>query len=62
MKPVLEFGPFRLNGGSGALHRDGAPVPLGQRASALLLALVERRDQTTCFRRPGPDRSCPKAT
>jgi TolB-like protein len=45
MKPVLEFGPFRLNSGSGALHRDGAPVPLGQRASALLLALVERRDQ-----------------
>lgn len=44
MKPVLAFGPFHLDSGSGALHRDGAPVPLGQRASALLLALVERRN------------------
>lgn len=42
---ILEFGPFTLNSGTGALHRDGAPVPLGQRASALLLALVGRRGQ-----------------
>jgi TolB-like protein len=45
MRSVLEFGPFRLDNASGALHRDGVPVPLGQRASALLRALVERRDQ-----------------
>ena len=44
MKPVLVFGPFHLDSGSGALRRDGAPVPLGQRALALLLALVERRN------------------
>lgn len=45
MKPVWEFGSFRLDSGSGSLQRDGAPVPLGQRASALLLTLVERRDE-----------------
>src|SRR5437763_328887 len=45
MRSVLEFGPFRLDSGTGALHRDGAPVPLGHRASALLLALVARQDQ-----------------
>lgn len=45
MNSVLEFGPFRLNSASGVLHHDGAPVPLGQRASALLRALMERRDQ-----------------
>jgi TolB-like protein len=45
MGSVLEFGPFRLDRATRALHRDGAPVPLGQRASALLLVLTERRDQ-----------------
>src|SRR3954471_6915812 len=45
MKPVFEFGPFRLDSSSGALLRDGVPVPVGHRASALLLALVERPDQ-----------------
>ena len=45
MKSDLTFGPFRLDSGSGALHRDGEPVPLGRRASALLLALVEQRDR-----------------
>ena len=41
----MEFGPFRLDGGSGVLRRDGATVPLGQRATALLVALTRRRDQ-----------------
>lgn len=45
MGSALEFGPFRLEKSSSALHRDGAPVPLGRRAWALLLVLVERRDQ-----------------
>ena len=45
MKPVFEFGPFRLDSGSGALHRDGTPIAVGQRASALLVALVGRPDQ-----------------
>jgi adenylate cyclase len=45
MSPVLAFGSFQLDSGADALFRDGAPVPLGQRASALLRALLERRNQ-----------------
>jgi len=35
------FGPFVLDSGRGTLLRDGAPVPIGHRAMALLRALVE---------------------
>jgi TolB-like protein len=45
MDLIWEFGPFRVDGRTGVLQRDGAPVPLGQRASALLLTLLQRRDQ-----------------
>jgi TolB-like protein/Tfp pilus assembly protein PilF len=45
MASALGFGPFCLDERTRALHRDGAPVPLGQRAAALLLVLLERRDQ-----------------
>jgi DNA-binding winged helix-turn-helix (wHTH) protein len=45
MSSMLEFGPFHLDSGSGALYRNGTPVPLGQRAAALLRMLVERRSQ-----------------
>jgi adenylate cyclase len=45
MSPMLEFGPFHLDSGSGALYRNGTPAPLGQRAAALLRMLVERRSQ-----------------
>ena len=37
---VYEFEPFRLDTGLGQLQRDGAQVPLGQRAFTLLLALL----------------------
>ena len=40
MGSVYEYGPFRLDTGSGQLQRDGAQVPLGQRAFDLLLALL----------------------
>jgi TolB-like protein/Tfp pilus assembly protein PilF len=35
------FGRFMLDPGSGVLRRDGQPVPLGQRAIALLKALLD---------------------
>lgn len=34
------FGPFTFDPVRGTLLRDGKPVPLGQRASALLQALI----------------------
>ena len=37
---LYEFEPFRLNPGTGRLQRDGAEVPLGQRAVILLLTLL----------------------
>ena len=37
---LYEFEPFRLDPGTGRLQRDGAQVPLGQRAVILLLALL----------------------
>ena len=40
MGSVYEFGPFRLDTGSGQLQRDGAQVPIGRRAFDLLLALL----------------------
>src|SRR6195952_296857 len=45
MDQVQIFGPFCLNTRTGLLFRDGAPIPLGQRAAALLRMLIERRDQ-----------------
>lgn len=39
---IIAFGPFRLDLEAGMLFRDNEPVPLGQRATALLSALVER--------------------
>lgn len=45
MEPVA-FGPFRLDLGRGALSRDGAPVPLGQRALAVLATLAETPGRT----------------
>jgi DNA-binding winged helix-turn-helix (wHTH) protein len=41
----LTFGPFRLNGASGILLRDGDPLPVGQRGVRLLQALLERRGE-----------------
>ena len=40
MASVYEYGPFRLDTGSGQLQRDGAHVPIGRRAFDLLLALL----------------------
>ena len=39
---IIAFGPFRLDVDGGILFRDAEPVALGQRATALLSALVER--------------------
>jgi DNA-binding winged helix-turn-helix (wHTH) protein/tetratricopeptide (TPR) repeat protein len=39
---ILAFGPFRLDVDAGILYRGPELVPLGQRATALLSALVER--------------------
>ena len=39
---IIAFGPFRLDVDAGILFRDTEPVPLGQRATALLSALVEQ--------------------
>lgn len=39
---MLEFGPFRLDAGSGILFRGTEPTPLGQRAVLLLALLVQR--------------------
>ena len=39
------FGPFVLDPERGALLRDGVPLPLGQRALAVLAALAERPGQ-----------------
>ena len=40
--PIHTVGPFRLNTQHDLLLREGAPVPLGRRAIALLRTLVER--------------------
>jgi TolB-like protein/Tfp pilus assembly protein PilF len=40
------FGPFLLDAARGTLSRDGAPVPLGQRALAVLAALAEAAGRT----------------
>ena len=45
MKSVIGFGPFSLDSGTGALQRGGVPLPMGQRAAALLRILIERRDE-----------------
>jgi len=45
MKSVIDFGPFSLDSGTGALQRDGVPLPMGQRAAALLRILIERQDE-----------------
>jgi predicted ATPase/DNA-binding winged helix-turn-helix (wHTH) protein len=42
---VLRFGRFMLQPGRQLLQRDGAPVPLGSRAFALLLELARRAGQ-----------------
>jgi DNA-binding winged helix-turn-helix (wHTH) protein/predicted ATPase len=41
----LEFGPFRLDGRSGQLWRDGSEIKLTPRAAAVLLILAERAPQ-----------------
>ncbi len=41
MTAIYAFGPFRLDAAAGILFRGAEPVPLGQRAVALLHALVE---------------------
>ena len=40
------FGPFSLNSERGRLLRDGIPVPVGQRAIAVLAALVASQGRT----------------
>src|SRR6267154_5001481 len=42
---VIDVGGFRLGSSTRALTRKGAPVPLGDRALDILLALIERRGQ-----------------
>lgn len=42
-EPRLSFGPFVLDTERGTLIRDGKSTPLGQRAAALLQALVEAK-------------------
>ena len=42
MSTIHRFGPFRLDAGAGILFRGTEPVALGQRAVAVLRALVER--------------------
>jgi predicted ATPase/DNA-binding winged helix-turn-helix (wHTH) protein len=42
---VFYFGGFRLVPSTRALTRNGAPVPLGDRALDILIALIERRGQ-----------------
>ena len=42
----VAFGPFVLYPGSGRLLRDGAPVPVGQRARAVLATLAETPGRT----------------
>src|SRR5438309_506097 len=42
MATILEFGPFRLDADAGILFHGAEPTPLGQRAVALLVLLVER--------------------
>jgi hypothetical protein len=55
----IRFGPFVLDPARGALYRDGAPVPLGQRALAVLAALAEApgktvgKEQLLCRAWPG---------
>src|ERR1700677_1901 len=41
MTAIKSFGPFRLDVAAGMLLRGGEPVALGQRAVALLRALIE---------------------
>jgi TolB-like protein len=45
MPPVDRFGPFRLDSSADILFRGNRPVALGQRAVALLRALIERAGQ-----------------
>src|SRR5207237_381951 len=42
MATTLAFGPFRLDADAGILFHGAEPIPLGQRAVALLALLVER--------------------
>jgi TolB-like protein len=46
MTARIAFGPFVLDAARGALLRDGKPVPLGQRALAVLAALAEAQGRT----------------
>src|SRR6476620_5132769 len=43
MKPIYEFGAFRLDPAERLLVRDGRPVPLTPKAFDLLVYLVEHR-------------------
>jgi hypothetical protein len=45
MRSVIDFGPFSLDSGTGALRRDGMSLPIGQRAAALLRILIEQRNE-----------------
>src|SRR5438309_7979102 len=42
MTTIYTFGPFRLDADAGILFRETEPTGLGQRAVALLCALIER--------------------
>lgn len=42
MATILEFGPFRLDADAGLLLHGAEPTPLGRRAVALLVLLMER--------------------
>ena len=41
MARIFEIGSFRLDAATGAVTRDGKPMPLGPRAVAVLATLVE---------------------
>jgi DNA-binding winged helix-turn-helix (wHTH) protein len=45
MPTVRRFGPFGLDSSADILFRGNRPVPLGQRAVALLRVLIERAGQ-----------------
>jgi TolB-like protein len=46
MTARIAFGPFELDPDRGALLREGRPVPLGQRAAAVLAALLAAQGRT----------------
>jgi DNA-binding winged helix-turn-helix (wHTH) protein len=45
IKPVYEFGPFRIDTAERVLLRDGKPVSLTPKAFEVLILLVESRGQ-----------------